>query len=244
MKCPNCQNRLTEETYDNQPVLHCDRCAASFFDQNGINRISEESAQQLATEISEPIVLGGQKHCPKDKATLQTYTSESVPPDVTLLTCPLCSGVLAYPDDLVKFKAAQDAKITFFKLWGQPIPNLSAVLVLSLVLVVSVSTLVGMTFYVGQSAVTTSASDLVKNLTVIQSGRYTLLSFQTTRPVTAHISLEDTSTGKEEILTVSSTPKTFHTLTTTTVDPSHIYMYTITLTEESGRETSTEKKQL
>ncbi len=244
MKCPNCGNRLTEETYDRQEVLHCDRCGISFFEENGINRITLSSAQELATEISEPIVLGNEKFCPKDKAKLQPYHAESVPEHVTLLGCPLCFGILAFPDDLVEFKKAQDAKINFYKVWRQPLSSISSVLVVSLVLMVSISTLVGMTYFVGRSSVPTNASDVVKNVLVTTSGRYTLISFKTNGAFKSELFLEEIGAGKGTLLQVSTTPKEIHTLTTTEINPKHTYRYEIILTDQNGRSIVTEKKEL
>jgi len=244
MKCPNCQNRLTEELLDKQDILHCDRCGSSFFEENGINRISVASAQELASEMTEPIILGVEKFCPKDKAKLNVYTSESVPPNVTLLTCPLCSGMFAYPDDLVRFKKAQTTKVAYFKMWATPLPNLSTVLAICLIAIVAVSTLGGLAFYVGNSTKQTNASDLIKSIFVTTSGRYTFISFRTSQEFTSEIVLEDIKTGEEKQIIVSSEPKTLHTLTTTLIEPSRDYAYKIILIDDQGRSVVTEKKRL
>ena len=64
MSCPNCSQTMVSAVYDGQNVLHCRTCGSSFFEENGINHISLESAETLANDQQEAIIIGKPKICP------------------------------------------------------------------------------------------------------------------------------------------------------------------------------------
>ena len=95
---------MTVRNVDNEIVLHCSTCGSSFFDKNGITKITQKSARELTEEAQGQYVLGNQKVCPKDKSVLLEKVDATLPKNTVLLQCPSCEGVFAYPDDLLKFK--------------------------------------------------------------------------------------------------------------------------------------------
>jgi len=247
MSCPNCDHPLTQATYDNQLVLHCDVCGATYFEENGINRITIDTAQKLAGDKQEEIVSGNQKHCPKDGDIFQPIVSDELKPhDVTLLRCPTCKGVFIYPDDLLKFKSAQSTKIAFFKSWGKPLPSLNAVLVFSFIALVSFSVLTAMSTFTNKNIQQSQAHDLIKKVYITTSPdkHYVFIYFSTVVPVKSQITFSDITTGTEKTKTVSSAPQNTHSLTTGDLDLNHDLWYQITLTDSDGNIVRLEKQKL
>jgi len=123
MLCPNCSQQMNVRNVDNQIVLHCSTCGSSFFDKNGIDKITQNSAQMLTEEAQGQYVLGNQKICPKDKSILLEKVDLALPKNTILLECPSCEGIFAYPDDLLKYKgikAPQPLSSGAFKLLPAP----------------------------------------------------------------------------------------------------------------------------
>ncbi|MFQ5452436.1 MAG: zf-TFIIB domain-containing protein [Candidatus Paceibacterota bacterium] len=92
MLCPNCKKTLEEHTYDGINVQHCTYCGGTFFDQNEINRISLDSARDLAADRQAESISGAEKLCPIDHTVLKRTQQRSIPQHVSLLKCPKCKG--------------------------------------------------------------------------------------------------------------------------------------------------------
>ncbi len=244
MSCPNCDNQLKEVTIDSQNVLHCSNCGASFFENNAINRISSESAFQLSQDKTSDEISGKEKKCPRDQSILAPLeNSESVPDSVTLLQCPVCKGIFTYPDDLIKFKKAQEAKVDYFKAWNMPLSSLKAVLVFAVVALFSIGIFsYGMFIQHGSSF--TQARDIVKNVSISSSGRYVFISFKTAVPLKSEIVVKNLLTGKITARQISTTPKTLHYITMTELSLTDPLTYHIVLTDSSSKTLSTEEQKL
>ncbi len=250
MSCPNCSAEMNVVNFDNQIILHCPNCGGSFFEENSINRISRESAFQLSQDKKTTEVSGQGKECPKDLSALKPILTDSTdltdqpfPPDVTLLECPKCRGIFAYPDDLVKFKKAQNAKIEYFKVWGMPIPSLRAVVVLSFVALVSAITFSRFILFQQESLGQAKASDLIKKIDVSQSGYYRFISFTTTLPVLSRIILRDRG-GKTITKMMSEKPSKLHFITISDFPQQAEVYYQIYLIDKDGKWIRTEEKKL
>ena len=228
--------------YDNQIILHCSNCGGSFFEENSINRISQESAYQLSQDKKSDEVSGQEKNCPKDKLALVTLTNdESIPSDVTLLECSKCKGIFTFPDDLVRFKKAQDAKIAYFKIWGIPLPSLRAVVVLSFVALVSALTFSRFILFQQESLGQAKASDLIKKIDLSQSGYYRFISFKTSIPLVSRIVLRDTG-GKIITKVMSEKPAKLHFTTISDFPKQAEVHYQLFLIDEKGKWVKTEER--
>jgi hypothetical protein len=234
---------MVETEVDNQKVLHCAHCGGSFFEENGVNRLTLSGAETLSTQRENDEISGDQKVCPKDGKALQAMDSEAVPPGVTLLKCASCQGVFAYADDLVKFKQAQKTKIDFFKLWSIPVPSMKSVIVMSVAGLISFS-LFSTFFRVQDYIVPTQAENVAKNLTVSMSERYLFVSFRTDTPYRSKIEFTHRKTGQKTEKVVVSEPATLHYLTTSDVTPTNDTYYTIVLTDREGKEIRTKEAKL
>ncbi|NMB84314.1 zf-TFIIB domain-containing protein [Candidatus Roizmanbacteria bacterium] len=215
MQCPNCHQSLNLISLDNQPILHCSNCGASFFAENSINRITLKSAEALLRDKKYETISGEEKKCPKDGSRLAPINNEeTVPQSVVLLRCSKCHGIFVFPDDLIQFKKAQGAKIDFFKLWGKPLPALKTILVLSFIFALSLSVASNFNTLMKDSSPSIQAADLVKKVYFSQDNGYLFIYFKTQMPVRSEIILNEVMTGKKITKTVSSTPKTVHQITT------------------------------
>jgi DNA-directed RNA polymerase subunit M/transcription elongation factor TFIIS len=245
MRCPNCGEQMSPQNADNQTVLHCRRCGGTFFEENGINRVSLTSAQRLSREKESDELSGDQKMCPKDNAQLAPIEhGESIPQHVTILGCPQCQGTFAYPQDLIAFKEAQTAKVAYFKTWKMPLPSLKAVMISFTVLLVSISFVRFLFRYQQQYLQPTQAEDVVRNVSASKSGRYLFVSFKTATPFTSKIYLLDSLTGQTVETQIQAEPTTLHFFTTAEINPNNEILYEITLQNEEGRIWKTERKRL
>lgn len=228
---------------DGQTVLHCLNCGGSFFEENGINRLSLKSAEKLAEDKKNDEIQGHKKLCPKDKSTLTNLNqSEAIPNTVTLLKCPLCNGVFSFPDDLINFKNAQQVKISYNKIWNIPLSSLKSVLVLSFVLVLSASIFANLFLRNQPSRI--NAEDVITKAYISVSGRFLFVSFSTKSPYRSSILIQDTSNDSTFKKTVSDSLTTYHSLTTTDLEPKESMYYRIILTDQSGNTIETERKKL
>ncbi len=230
MPCPNCDDPMMPAVVDKQSILHCKNCGGTFFEENGINRITAEDAEKLADDKKTLLVVDNEKLCPKDHLLLSLVKGdEAIPQTVHLFKCAACKGIFVYPDDLIHFKRAQSAKVNYFKLWDIPLPSVRAVVIASFTIFVSLALFTTFLTYQRGTATPTQAENVVKNLNISQSGRYIFISFRTQSPYQSRISFFDRTTSQEFTKTISDTPKTLHYLTTSDLDPNHEIYYRITL---------------
>ncbi len=235
MICPNCKEKMDEFVEDNISLLHCPNCGGTFFAENGINRISFATAQNLASDKKVSQISTQDKLCPKDQTILVAFqSSESIPPDVTLLHCNTCQGIFAFPNDLVIFKKAQAAKIDYFKLWGIPLPSIKSIAVLSAFLFVSIVSLLAYSYWQKQNLNFIQAQDMIKNIYLTTSDRYLFISFKTLVPLRSRITFTDATTNQTIEKNISGEPSTFHQLTTADVNIKDTIYYQIILTDEKG----------
>ncbi len=240
MQCPNCKAQMTEKSVNNQTVLHCTRCGGSFFEENGINRISFDSAVSLSADKQSDEISGEEKHCPKDDEPLKIIRDENtVPQNITLLRCEKCKGVFCFSDDLVKFKEAESAKINYLKTWNIPLPSLQNVLIFGFALLFSLGLFGGYSLYMRESVQQSQAQDLIKKTVISNKGAYLFISFSTMIPVKSRIEFTDATTGKVYKNTLSSSFSSIHYLTTTELNLKHTIEYRIILTDQSGNTTQT-----
>lgn len=236
MSCPNCKHSLKELFKDNQTILHCTTCGGSFFEQNGINRISVSTARELAHTKKSNVIMGTEHHCPRDNAILSSiHNEEAIPMEVTLLKCPTCFGVFAYPDDLLHFKRAQDVKIKFFKIWGKPMPSIQQVLVMSMLGFVALMMVLQVVSLRSPQLTTTSADEIIKNVQVQKSGTFYAVYFVTPKAYRSFIRLTDATGEQLLIKDIASQPNTVHVVTLPNLGVGQEVFYQITVLDETGQ---------
>lgn len=139
MHCPNCRHILTVVDLDNTQVEHCNSCGGTLFEENEINRITLKDAERLALMKQTDVISAGDKISPRDGSAMTRINRPSIPNHITLLGSESTGEVFAYPDDLVEFKQAQDAKVNYYKTWRIPMPALQQVLVFGIIVMAAAS---------------------------------------------------------------------------------------------------------
>jgi len=248
MLCPNCQEPFDFISIDNQKILHCSNCGGSFFEENGINRISLETAEKLAADKKTEEISGQEKHCPKDGNLLLPMNSQNdeqsaIPPNITLLRCPQCHGIFAFPDDLVDFKKAQAAKINYFKTWLIPPSSLKTLLVFTFTALIFTGIFANYLFF-NKAPMPSSASDLIKKFKLYQLKHYILIFFKTDQEFSSKIIFKDENENKIFEKNISSQPTNTHQITTGDLNLTHNIFYQIVLIDKNGKELKTEWKKL
>ncbi len=242
MTCPTCKQPLHKQTIDDQQIWHCPNCGSTFFDENSINRITIASSEKLLQDKRETFEAPSILSCPRDKIFFLPMEADSIPRNVRLFQCPQCKGIFASPQDLVDFKKAQDAKINYFKLWQIPLPNLQAVIVLSLAVFLVLSAVIT-TFSLRKPTLTSSqASGIIENLSISSANRYMFVTFRTSIPVTSKIILRS-STGEWIEKQISQHPSIVHQFVSGDIlfqDQSKPATYQIVLTDSHGNSSTTE----
>ncbi|OGK18785.1 hypothetical protein A2866_01985 [Candidatus Roizmanbacteria bacterium RIFCSPHIGHO2_01_FULL_39_8] len=246
MLCPDCGKKMEEQVIEDQAILHCTNCGGTFFEENGINRISYNDAKLLANDKNfEQITILSEKHCPRDHSLLTPYESkETIPPDVTLLECLRCRGIFVSANDLIFFKKAIGAKIDYFKLWGIPLPSVRAVAVLSVLFFVAVGSFTAFSLWQQQNVSSIQAEDLVRNLYITSSNHYLLISFRTAVPMKSKVIFTDRTTGQTIEKEIKTEPTDYHIVTTGDLDLADELYYQLVLTDSKGNVTKTEVKKL
>lgn len=237
---------MRESIYDEQIVLHCFNCGTSFFEDNGINRITSTTAQALSTERTISIPRNSNvKKCPRDFNDLYAIThSEAVPSSITLYSCPRCHGILAEPDDLLKFKKAQAIKIDYLKIWEQPLGSLKTVFAVFIFFFMSAALLWGFNTVQQRQSLKSEASELIKQVAVTKTGPYIFLSFKTKQKVTSEIVMKNLTQNTTTILPISTTPSNTHSIAITSPAPSVQITFHINLRNQSGGTAQTEEQEL
>lgn len=245
MLCPNCSETMKSTYYDGQNVSHCSSCGASFFEVNGINRITFDTALKLSEERYRKFLSAKEKACPRDFTPLTAVSnSEAVPSSVILFFCSSCSGIFVYPDDLVKFKKAQGAKIDYYKSWQMPFASLKSVLIVFFIVILSASSFLAIDTIQKGSLYRSEAQDLFKTLSITQSGRYIFISFRTDTAFRAQLILLNRETGERTIKTISAEPKTVHQAVLSDIEDAENLNYRIVLSDAGGKTVETEYKKL
>jgi Zn-finger nucleic acid-binding protein len=242
MLCPNCSEELHTVQLSNQLILHCSHCGGSFFEENAINRITVEDAEVLFNDKKRAIVQSNPKICPHDNIFLRCIDQdEAIPSNVTLFKCPHCRGIYADPDDVAKFKKAQDIKIAYFKVWNNPLPSLRAVLVLSLLLLFSFGIFMNLN---NPQLPSSHAEDIASSIHFAKIDNYMFVTFNTASPFKSSIFIKDRTDNSEKTIIISDKAATFHYGTLPNIMPDHDLYYQLLLEDADGKVITTQLKKL
>lgn len=228
MLCPNCGQQMNVRNVDNEIVLHCSTCGSSFFDKNGIDKITVSSARLLTEETQGQYVLGNQKICPKDKSMLLEKIGTSLPKNTILLECPSCEGIFAYPDDLLKYKgikAPQPLSSGAFKLLPAP----KSLFMLASFAVLTVAVLLN----TGSFSTNTRAEKVVGKVYLSTSGSLLSISFKSEVTEISTIIFYDLNRKETGRYVISSKPKTVHVGTIRGFDKNRDAFYSIQFSKTS-----------
>lgn len=247
MNCANCGEQMSQLTRDNHQLFHCPNCGASFFEDNVVNRITLETSKFLSESrlTNTPNHIAALKKCPKDQSVMQPIlNSEALPRSVTLFHCKLCNGLFAGPDELVKFKEAQQVKVNYYKVWEMPLPRLHSVLIIFMIAILTGSVFVSISAISRSAVYRIEASELIQKVNLFKSGRYILITFRTTTPFISEIILRNQSTDKQLTRPVMKQLSTQHFATISDINTADEIYFKIRLIDGDGRSIESEERKL
>ncbi len=178
MRCPKGDHELEYHSRTNRSGITisyhvCPKCFGhwlSAFDANYLEKVDTE--EKFSQPFPSAIIL----HCPTCQKVLEKTKVDAIPPEVTVFHCPSAHGYFFPSGNLLKFKKAQEAKISYHKLWHIPLPPLRAVLLTSILIFLGISGVTILT-KVNQTQTTESqAKDIISyQQVIVSSGDHTLL---------------------------------------------------------------------
>ena len=230
MQCPYRDDALSDRSVTTADGLtlrfaQCGSCKSYWIDGFDANYLKSDLFTAASPGESPPSDV--MPCCPECGTALFPAAEESIPRSVTAYQCPRGHGYLFPRQELAKFKAAQEAKISYHRLWNIPLPDMKSVLLGSLGLVMAIG--LGITVFEMQKsrdirssaarAITSqTASVSVDTHSVIFSA---ITGFQTS--VVVHI---EALNGFAQ--TMDTKDQTIHTLTVRDV-PNGTYEYYFTV---------------
>lgn len=139
MRCPNDDGELIAHTAQGTNGLAltystCPLCRGYWMDSFAANYIKIPAEKPKEKQI----FFNQNFSCPVCQKKLARETEENIPDNVWVYRCPDGHGYFFPAGQLTAFKAAQQAKISYHKLWNIPIPGVASVLLAGLLLFVLV----------------------------------------------------------------------------------------------------------
>ena len=246
MPCPACRETMRSIDLENQEILHCANCGATFFEDNGINRIDILKARDLAKErYNNNVVMPQKPVCPRDETELKLVSgTEAIPTTVRLYMCHTCQGVLASAEDLEKFKRAQLAKLDYFKSWNMPLGSVRSVLAMGLLVLLSGSIYWTYNTVSKEATIRSEAEGLINNIDVSYNGRYMFVAFKTKTAVRASLVIDNKTTNNVTVVPISAGTQTLHTVTIARPSTNETVLYRVRLEDRDGRVVDTKAIEL
>lgn len=231
MVCPNCSHSLTPLTIKTDgngkvDVDHCYFCGGVWFDHYEINRFPLSDSLHLLDIANKNIKeqTSGSGKCPKDKTALVVLKSESVPEDITVLSCKKCGGNFISKVELASLKIAQKIKLDYFKTWKIPLPALSTVLIPVLLFMATAGVFLTVRNVQQSKEARIKAEDLIGTPTIVVGERNSVLvSFSTNVPVLSTIVYKAESEKEPHTIPVGEIRQKQHTITLENLTPKTSY---------------------
>ncbi len=226
MRCPNDDAELIQHSHTDPKGLRitysqCPTCGGTWLDAFNANYIKTDD---IRTKEAPAATLPKLIHpaCPQCQEKLSIYHGENLPQDVQTWKCPNGHGYFFPKGELFKFKIAQEAKISYFKLWHVPFPAVASMLLVSLVLAVSLG--VTLTYVSRQQTTLIQAREFIRFQQAYVADRSVTVALTTTaatRVVTLHV-----GNWRQQMQT---TDHLLHTAFLTNLTPgTYEYYYTFT----------------
>lgn len=241
MLCPYCQQTLRpitiETKSDQQAEIHeCLNCGGHWFPRWLANDVNLSTAKNVDAVIPQTTVEApDQPRCPVCQNRLTLIQHDSVAHGIMVWACPQGHGNYFPLHELLRFKTAQEAKITYHQVWGIPIKSIFAVLlpVIAVITIAAGTPILLKNLQTSQES-RTQASAIVKNPLATQlSENSVIISFTSTQPIFSEINLYQ----NDQLLStqiVSPTVKTTHSITLTNLLPATSYTFTIKYSTPTG----------
>lgn len=227
MVCPNCNHNLTPLTIKTEgngklEIDHCYFCGGVWFDHFEINRFPLTHSLHLleVTQKSFKQELSGSGKCPKDSTNLKILKTDSVPQDITVLSCPKCGGNFISKVELANLKIAQKVKLDYFKTWKIPLPALSTVLIPVVLFIATVGVFLTVRNVQQNQEARIKAQELIGTPTIVVSERNSVLvSFSTNVPVLSTVVYKSEDEKEPHTIPVGEQRQKTHTVTLQNLKP-------------------------
>lgn len=250
MTCPYCSTPLSPtevHTKSDQigEIHECFNCGGHWFPRWLANDITISEASNVDAITPTTVVQSpSQPRCPVCQTRLALIAHDPVPRGITVFTCPQGHGNFFPKGQLLQFKKAQDAKITYHTLWGIPLKSIFSVMLP----VVAVLTIVsGLPLLVSQlqeatQETRTKASSLHSRPIVTQiNPSDVIISFTSQTSLITSVSLyEDNQLLLTQI--ISSSPQTTHQIILRDLNSNFPYNFVINSTNPSNQQTITSER--
>jgi Zn-finger nucleic acid-binding protein len=248
MFCPNCHQELTQtttHTIDKQKVIidECFNCGGHYLPSLIINFLSDSTTKNLDSIIPKnnlPPQEGQTLLCPICSDILIKIQEDAVPKNLTIFACPKNHGHFFPVGQLLNFKRAQKAKLTYHQIWNIPIKSAFSILLPITFLFTIISILPITLNYLKQRQESRISADspISKPLISTINQSEVIISFSTKNPTTSQIIINYTQ--EQRIIDISTTPKTTHIITLQNLTEKTTYNFTLkTPTTESENYTFT-----
>ncbi len=240
MNCPYCLTKLqeTQVLINSDPfkIFECFNCGGHWFPPLIANEITSNQASDIDAILPKNnITTFGQPRCPICQTRLALITHDPVPNGIRVWTCPEGHGHFFPNHQLIQFKKAQEAKITYHSLWGIPIKSLVSVM-LPVIAVLALAGGLPLTIQRlqdNQETRTKASSSYTTPLVTKLSDSSVLISFSTTSPKSSFLSLYE----KDKFVTtkqISVASVSHHRITLTDLSNQSNYSFTITITDPAN----------
>lgn len=175
MKCPDCGSALAGAPLgpsgETNQSYRCLRCGGFWVNGWLVNNLRASDLERWPGINNDGSWMAlTTDECPNDASKIEPYAGEQVPVGVVVKRCTKCGWWWFPANNLFKFKPAQEAKASYFKLWGN-LANLSTVLLpIMAVVVLVVGTVASVRLIQDQQQPDISATETVSDLRVINVG--------------------------------------------------------------------------
>jgi Zn-finger nucleic acid-binding protein len=232
MLCPECNHQLLPVTVKTDTgdvsLDYCASCGGIWADQGKANFVKTKDLTPLLALLPQKGIHPPPQNtfCPKDRNILEAYRGNNVPLDINLYHCPKCNGMWFPEHAFREFKAAQEAKINYFKTWKIPLASIYAVLLPVFILISLTGGLYFILFgFNSGTEIRTKAKDVISKPIVLHpSPDQVLISFTTGQPQTVNIAYWITPREVQQAW-VSQTPSQTHTILLKDLEPDRTYSY-------------------
>lgn len=171
--------------------------------------------------------------CPVCQEPLERSHSDAMAPDILAFYCSAGHGYFFPRGNLRKFRTAQEARITYHKLWQIPTPGVTSVLLTGVIVFMLVTSGVLVSQIRQRQQTATQAQSLIVSRQVIISDGRVVIFTRTTRPVKIYLVID--SLGIDTLM--QSPDGIIHEIILDDVSPG-TYLYTMTALVGEGKITS------
>ena len=242
LHCPNRDGLLktyAAEGIHNLPVKYarCPNCRGYWLSSFAANFLKDVSIESESSAQHHSDTSGLMLLCPDCKIPLVLTHGDNIPNGVTAYRCPNNHGYFFPAGELAKFKTAQNAKLSYHKLWNIPLPSVASVLLAALAIVMIGSiTAITLSIQKKQTTVSQAQELLVSHQAFSPASGTIFIAATTSVPATVTVTIPST---KPAPILMESQDRTVHTTTVTTLPPG-IYEYVFTISV-NGKSTQTDR---